>query len=279
MTKTTLEDLKKSLQTALRGFDKGVSNVEITEQMADCQEHGAYRQFCKKLKLPTGKIIKTETQCPECLKAQIAELELKQEQEMQAQQQYKIQALKEISGIAKRFEFAGFDNYYETAVNRKAKRLCQLYATKWAERKAIGGGLILCGKPGTGKNHLASSIAHYVIERYQDQVLMTTALRIIRKVKSTWGKEAELTEDQVIDTYTSKDLLIIDEVGVQFGSEAEKIILFEIINERYEQMKPTILISNLSEEELAGYVGERILDRMKEGQGTVVKFDWESYRK
>ena len=42
------------------------------------------------------------------------------------------------------------------------------------------------------------------------------------------------------------DLLILDEVGVQFGSETEKMILFEIINGRYEQLKPTIVISNLA---------------------------------
>ena len=44
-------------------------------------------------------------------------------------------------------------------------------------------------------------------------------------------------------------------------------------------MRPTILISNLTEEELGKYIGDRIIDRMKEGQGAVIKFDWESYRK
>lgn len=65
-------------------------------------------------------------------------------------------------------------------------------------------------------------------------------------------------------TYIAPNLLVIDEIGVQFGSEAEKIILFEIINERYEAMKPTILISNLSQQELGAYVSERIVDRMRE---------------
>jgi len=44
-------------------------------------------------------------------------------------------------------------------------------------------------------------------------------------------------------------------------------------------MKPTILISNLSEQELGIYIGERVLDRMMEGQGAIIAFDWESYRK
>jgi len=104
-------------------------------------------------------------------------------------------------------------------------------------------------------------------------------MRIIRKVKSTWDRNAEMTEEDVIRVYCQKDLLIIDEVGVQFGTDAEKIILFEIINERYAQMLPTILISNLTESELSNYIGERIIDRMKEGQGAVIKFDWDSYRK
>ncbi|EIG27035.1 hypothetical protein HMPREF1054_2009, partial [Haemophilus paraphrohaemolyticus HK411] len=51
------------------------------------------------------------------------------------------------------------------------------------------------------------------------------------------------------------------------------------INERYEAMKPTILISNLSQQELGAYVGERIVDRMREGGGAMIAFDWESYRK
>ena len=138
---------------------------------------------------------------------------------------------------------------------------------------------MFCGKPGTGKNHLACAIANSIIENHQAKVLISTALRIARDIKNSWSRDSQISEERTIKTYTDKDLLIIDEIGVQFGSEAEKIILFEIINTRYEQMKPTILISNLSEQELGIYIGERVLDRMMEGQGAIIAFDWESYRK
>ncbi|NHX33749.1 ATP-binding protein, partial [Escherichia coli] len=82
----------------------------------------------------------------------------------------------------------------------------------------------------------------------------------------------------VIRIYTNPDLLIIDEVGVQFGSEAEKLILFEIINTRYERMKPTILISNQTREELGAFIGERVIDRMSDGGGCTLAFTWDSYR-
>lgn len=73
-------------------------------------------------------------------------------------------------------------------------------------------------------------------------------------------------------------MLILDEVGVQFGSEAEKLILFDVLNERYERCKATILLSNLTATEVKDYLGERVMDRMREDGGKVVVFDWESYR-
>ncbi len=136
----------------------------------------------------------------------------------------------------------------------------------------------MCGKPGTGKNHLALSIAKHVINEHQSSALLTTVLRIARDFKSTWNKNAECSEAEVIKRYTQPDLLIIDEVGVQFGSEAEKMILFEVFNTRYESMKPTILISNLALNELAGFIGERVMDLMQEGGGGTLAFTWGSYR-
>lgn len=83
----------------------------------------------------------------------------------------------------------------------------------------------------------------------------------------------------MIEHHVRPDLLVIDEIGVQFGTETEKMILFDILNARYEQVKPSILISNLAIEELKTYIGERVLDRMWEGGGSILAFTWDSYRK
>lgn len=66
---------------------------------------------------------------------------------------------------------------------------------------------------------------------------------------------------------------------MQFGSETEKLILFEILNGRYEHVLPTILISNLTETELIQYIGTRCHDRLQEGGGASLSFLWESYRR
>ncbi len=73
-------------------------------------------------------------------------------------------------------------------------------------------------------------------------------------MKNCWRNDSEKTADDVIEHYASLDLLIVDEVGVQFGSAAEMAILQEIINARYEGILPTILISNLSPEELWAFI-------------------------
>lgn len=271
-----LAALRADLSSAINGLPDGENLEPATQEIGNCDKHGEFTKWTRKILFLKNKF---ETKCPHCLSEEIKKTEEKLQGFDDAEKNKVIDSLKEQSGIPRRFVGASFDNYQETDKNRLAKLTCQRYAEKWAERFKQGGGLVFCGKPGTGKNHLACAIANSVIEQHQAEVFITTAMRIIRKVKSTWDRNAEMTEEDVIRVYCQKDLLIIDEVGVQFGTDAEKIILFEIINERYAQMLPTILISNLTESELSNYIGERIIDRMKEGQGAVIKFDWDSYRK
>ncbi|OOF68310.1 ATP-binding protein [Rodentibacter caecimuris] len=274
-----LKMLKTGLSNAINGLQVIDDLPEPKSETAICEKHGKFEKWSRKVPLSRKTSKEFVTRCPDCLREEIKKLELEINKFDDEERQKRIQTLKEQSNIPLRFTQARFENYQENAKNKFAKTVCQRYAEKWKERFQEGGGLVFCGKPGTGKNHLACAIANSVIEHHQSDVLLTTAMRIIRKVKSTWDKNAEMTEDDVIRIYCKKDLLIIDEVGVQFGTDAEKIILFEIINERYEQMRPTIIISNLTETELNNYVGERIIDRMREGKGAVIKFDWESYRK
>ena len=87
-----------------------------------------------------------------------------------------------------------------------------------------------------------------------------------------------MTEQDAIDALVMPDLLILDEVGVQFGTVTESLIMFEILNGRYEKVRPTIVMSNLTEDEITEYLGSRVVDRLKEGGGVLVAFDWDSYR-
>lgn len=156
---------------------------------------------------------------------------------------------------------------------------CQLYASEFPNRLQRGASLILCGNTGTGKTHLACGIAQHVIRVHGKSATYFTVGRAFRMVKDTFRKESRKSEEEILASFREPDLLILDEIGVQYGSEAEKKILFEIVNERYEAIKPTIIISNLAMDSLSEFAGDRVIDRMKENGGKVLVFDWKSHRR
>jgi hypothetical protein len=47
---------------------------------------------------------------------------------------------------------------------------------------------------------------------------------------------------------------------------------------RYEEMKPSLLVSNLTVDEIIDYLGDRVFDRMRENGGAVLAFNWTSHR-
>ena len=178
------------------------------------------------------------------------------------------------SGIPARYVGCSLENYItDGAGQKRVREIASRYIDAFPGR---GASLILCGKPGTGKTHLACAIGHALTEQ-QRSVVFGTVLSVIRHIKDTYRKESERSESEAVEDMLAPDLLIIDEVGAQLGTEHEKLLLFEIINERYQDCKATILISNLTREELGQYLGDRVMDRFRES-GAVVAFDWQSHR-
>ena len=161
---------------------------------------------------------------------------------------------------------------------QKLKEIILDFAKNFAERKQMGTSLVFCGTTGTGKTHLAAALSFYLIDNFQTDILYTKAFDVLREIKETYNKKSERTFSQVQKKHAQIELLIIDEVGVQFGTDTEKQILFEIINERYENFRPTILITNLGLALLKEFAGDRVIDRMKENGGKIIVFSGESFR-
>ena len=71
--------------------------------------------------------------------------------------------------------------------------------------------------------------------------------------------------------------LVIDEVGLGFGTEAETRLLTQIIDARYRECLPTVLISNLDSQALSDAIGARALSRFADAP--FVRFDWPDHRR
>jgi DNA replication protein DnaC len=108
---------------------------------------------------------------------------------------------------------------------------------------------------------------------------MIRVIDLVRKIKETWSRGSDISEQQIIDQFASVDLLVLDEVGIQFGTDTEKLFMFDVIDLRYQRNLPTVLISNLAVEDIANAVGSRVVDRLRENGGKYIAMKWDSKRK
>ena len=185
------------------------------------------------------------------------------------------------SAVPPRFESRTFDNYIAADDgSRTALATCRDYAVDFPERlqaEQFADPVRQRRDREDPPRLFDRQPRHPAARGFFGQVYMTVG-RAFRSVKDTFRRDSGRAEQEVLSHFAAPELLILDEIGVQYGSDTEKNILFEIVNERYEALKPTILISNLARLALTEYAGERVIDRMKENGGRVVVFDWKSHR-
>lgn len=251
----------------------GAFNVEYKTENKTCEKHGDYEGRYYRI---SDKWIGGH--CMTCTEDENKAKEDREERVKHLERRRKTEQTLQRALIPKRFTSKSLENFTaETESQKKAKSICEWYVSSFDDRLKAGTSLLFCGNVGTGKTHLSTAIANSVIESGHS-ALFSTLGDIIAQVKSTYSKDNSQTERDVVRSFVFPDLLIIDEVGVQDGSETDKKIVFEIINKRYEDVKPTIVLTNLSPSMLKEGLGERILDRLREGGGKMISFDWKSSR-
>lgn len=216
--------------------------------------------------------------CPNCVALDIAQHSAEAQSELARARHEARQKRIGASGVPPRFAAATLQTFQaNTDQQRRVLEYAMAYVDDLESVVRTGRCLILVGGVGTGKTHLACAIARVAIERGYC-ARFETVQRALRRIKDAW-RAVDTTESSVVDQFCQPDLLVLDEVGVQTGSDFEKNLIFDVINERYEQRRPTILLSNLDSDGVKQYLGPRVTDRLREDGGRMFACDWESYRR
>ncbi len=239
------------------------------EWMLSCAEHGFYTSFFirSKWSICTVCQLKKDWQNEQYEIAEWQKESARRELEKRLGQ----------AAIPDRFMESTFENYLISNEGQEmALAKAKSYADHFDAAMSLGSSLIMRGGLGTGKTHLASAIAHHVMSKGKTAIF-SGLIGILNVVKQTYSKDAETSESEAINAYILPDLLIIDEVGVQRFTEAEMVIIYQIINGRYEKKKPVVLTTNCDICNLELAIGERCLDRLRDG-GKMIEFDWGSNR-
>ncbi len=140
---------------------------------------------------------------------------------------------------------------------KKVYDYCEAYAEDFSTKSK---NLIMMGATGLGKTHLSLAIANKVIEKGYD-VYYDSIQNIMDKLeKEKFGKIP--ADESIKDDILSCDLLIIDDLGVEFSTQFTVSELHNIINTRILRCLPTIISTNLEFGDIEKQYSQRIASRI-----------------
>ena len=144
---------------------------------------------------------------------------------------------------------------------------------KTVEYLKTGGSAVIYGSNGVGKTHLAYATCEY--QARQGKVAgYVLAFDFFNKIRKSFS---DGTTEDVMNRYSNYQLLVIDEIDKTQGTQTEFMYLYSLINERYNYMRSTILITNAKPDEFAAIIGQSSLDRVA-SEGKVIDLTGENYR-
>ena len=148
--------------------------------------------------------------------------------------------------------------YVPRVIMEKTYQTCRRYAFGFHEK---AGNLLFSGNTGLGKTFLSACIARTVADQGYS-VVYESAGKLFQTLEQA-RFEANDENRRNAAKYAECDLLIVDDLGTELPGQFVTAALYSLINDRLLEAKPTIISTNLSEEELVRRYNPQIASRLR----------------
>jgi DNA replication protein DnaC len=121
------------------------------------------------------------------------------------------------------------------------------------------GWLLLRGKFGCGKTHLAAAIANLAVS-HGIQTLFITVPDLLDSLRFSYNSSSQTSFEDRFKEIRQAPLLILDDFGTQNATAWAQEKLFQIINYRYINKLPMVVTTNLDLDQIEGRIRSRLED-------------------
>lgn len=184
-------------------------------------------------------LLKTDRHPVECACRRAARVE-REAAEQRGKHQETVESLKQKCFSDEEMRSWTFDN---DNGHTPQMNFAHTYVDEWQTMKAENIGYLLWGRCDSGKSYLAACIANGIMEQ-EISVLMTNFARILNDL------DGSRSRNEYISGLCRYPLLIIDDFGMERGTEYALEQVYNVIDSRYRSRRPLIVTTNLSIEEL-----------------------------
>lgn len=260
------------------------SHEATKTESRSCSQHGDYvSTYWKLLQHPPGMpahLTGFWSNCPTCNAEWAKEAEAKDAAIRSGATQTEMARLARLGmiGIPARFNSKSLWNWQHGMDQQKSVwDKVRDYVSHFELALENGRSMVLAGGPGTGKTHILCAVLAFLADKGA-VARYTTMADLLARFKDTFNRSSGETERQVMESLVSPDMLGIDEVGKETGTGYDASQFFQVLNKRYAARKPIVLATNLGIRALTEWLGEAAIDRLREGGGLFLGFDWASQR-
>ena len=143
---------------------------------------------------------------------------------------------------------------------QRAKELAQRYAD------SPTGWLVISGRFGCGKTHLAAAIASRQITLGRPASMFVVVPDLLDHLRATFSPQSTTSLDRVFEQVKKTPLLILDDLGTESATPWAREKLFQLLNYRYAARLPTVITMSDSIEDVMKKeprLGSRMLDQAR----------------